>query len=532
MKRDAESNRTKIGAIMEKVSIIAVSCIGILIFSVLTCYSAFYTQYYILSEEENILCKKDNWAGNIVCMLICTAMFYVLWKYVLERIHNEKWKMRIFLAIVLIYIGGVCVLRIFITRSVPNADPAMVYWAARYFSIGTYDFMGPEGYLNLYPQQYGLIALYEMLFRIFRQNSYKLIQCMNACCIVAAVFAGYHITNSWFENKRINFYYLLLVSGCLPLFMYTTFVYGDIPAITLALFMVWMFTLYCKKRHRLYLLSGVVFGVSAVLLKKNMLVVFIAVTIIMAIYACKEKCYAGFLLCLVMFIAAGAADFGIKQIYEKRSGYEVGEGIPTILWIAMGMQESKCGSGFYNAYNERTYIEAGYDGERASLMAYESINERLAAFAAKPGQAVNFYARKFLSQWNVPSYQCFLESLTFEKEPSGFLKSLYFGRLYEKVLTIMDRYQFIIYAGCLLFAVCKRKKEYPVYVYILWTSIIGGVLFSLIWEAAGRYILPYFVFMIPYAAAGIYFLQEKILGMAEKWKGRIEEKKQKAEKEV
>lgn len=33
--------------------------------------------------------------------------------------------------------------------------------------------------------------------------------------------------------------------------------------------------------------------------------------------------------------------------------------------------------------------------------------------------------------------------------------------------------------------------------------IVGGFLFSIIWEAQGRYVLPYYVFAVLYAAYGV-----------------------------
>ena len=38
---------------------------------------------------------------------------------------------------------------------------------------------------------------------------------------------------------------------------------------------------------------------------------------------------------------------------------------------------------------------------------------------------------------------------------------------------------------------------------MLLISIIGGVLFHMLWEAKSRYVLPYFILMIPMAAGGL-----------------------------
>ena len=41
-------------------------------------------------------------------------------------------------------------------------------------------------------------------------------------------------------------------------------------------------------------------------------------------------------------------------------------------------------------------------------------------------------------------------------------------------------------------------------------TILGGFLFSIIWEAKSRYVLPYYVLMIVYAAYGIYCIHQMV----------------------
>lgn len=59
----------------------------------------------------------------------------------------------------------------------------------------------------------------------------------------------------------------------------------------------------------------------------------------------------------------------------------------------------------------------------------------------------------------------------------------------------MSAHQSIIYLGacgfCISGAIRWRKKK------------IGGFLFSVIWETGARYVLPYFVMLIPYAAESL-----------------------------
>ncbi|MBO4758713.1 MAG: hypothetical protein J5505_01495, partial [Spirochaetaceae bacterium] len=61
------------------------------------------------------------------------------------------------------------------------------------------------------------------------------------------------------------------------------------------------------------------------------------------------------------------------------------------------------------------------------------------------------------------------------------------------------------------FLICSFKKERKdFYVLLLLVTCVGGFWFTFIWEAKARYILPYLIFMIPYAICGIDELGKKI----------------------
>ena len=64
-----------------------------------------------------------------------------------------------------------------------------------------------------------------------------------------------------------------------------------------------------------------------------------------------------------------------------------------------------------------------------------------------------------------------------------------------------------MYIGFACYLWCRvRGKEYEVNELILVLAIFGGMLFSLLWEAKSRYVLPYFILMIPYSVRGWVWL--------------------------
>ena len=51
-------------------------------------------------------------------------------------------------------------------------------------------------------------------------------------------------------------------------------------------------------------------------------------------------------------------------------------------------------------------------------------------------------------------------------------------------------------------------KKVPFYELLIMIILLGGFLFTLIWESMSRYVLPYIVYMVPLAAIGWYSLHE------------------------
>ena len=84
----------------------------------------------------------------------------------------------------------------------------------------------------------------------------------------------------------------------------------------------------------------------------------------------------------------------VDVIYEVRSGYPSGVGIPSILWVAMGLQETEGRAGVYNRYQQATFTDYDCQQELAAQQGKEYIRERLEEFSQDPGMAFNFFKNK------------------------------------------------------------------------------------------------------------------------------------------
>lgn len=108
------------------------------------------------------------------------------------------------------------------------------------------------------------------------------------------------------------------------------------------------------------------------------------------------------------------------------------------------------------------------------------------------------------SQWNAPMYQSIAMNESVGGEQLPVVRELFArGRLAELLALWMKIFQLLMYGGILFLLLYRRDKFMPMEWYLLLIAVFGGFLFSLMWEAKTRYILPYLFMQIPYMAMGI-----------------------------
>ena len=112
-------------------------------------------------------------------------------------------------------------------------------------------------------------------------------------------------------------------------------------------------------------------------------------------------------------------------------------------------------------------------------------------------------------------YQGLAMNNCLEAERPRLAESIYFGRLRTVIDRWMNWYQLALYGGvlALLLSACPkgdRRKRKSLDGYSLLIGIFGGILFTMLWEAKSRYVFPYLLLLIPYAAAGLSDLARRL----------------------
>ena len=482
--------------------------IGGLVFLYLTYQSFFYTQYLRISWEEMPINVKDKPLWNVAFLAGFLAVAALLWLAREKCSEGVKKRMEfaaVAFAVIWVLVAGLW----WITSAdrVPEGDQAFIYGGASYFIEGNYDFFGHGCYCQFYPQQLGQIAVVELFFRIVGTYNYFAIEV--ACVLFAAgtVLLGYLILRKLGAGFVTKILYCLLMAGCLPLIGYTSWVYGDLPS-TFFLFLAFFGILCLQEKPKWYIVAVVVCSFTmACLVRKNSMIFMVAFFILAAIDVISKKRWRMLLTAGLSLAVALLAYQGIYAMYAARSGKEIEKGLPVNSWIAMGMQESWLGYGWYNNYPKETGASLDWDYDAVGETAGAYIRERMQEFKADPAYAKQFYKMKVLSQWNQPLYQCLYFSKNFTEE-SGPARGSFLDRVYhtEKgladVLFWADRWHFLIFLGLFLYFVFGVRRSKDPMEYLFAVTILGGFFFTILWEAKARYVLPYYLMAFPLAVLG------------------------------
>lgn len=481
-----------------------------LLLSMLLFAGSFLTTCYADNmETQQVLLRPDNPLWNLLelagfGLLFCGCL------YLYEKI-GEKFR-RGLLVFTLTFVFGLGILLILFGRTVPAADALSVYNAAAEWILGNTDIIHPTvSYLSYYPQQIGLMAFLELLLRIWNLTglsvpAWHFIKLVYVCLLCGAVWFQYlSLQYLWPENyKKISCCYLVLVCCNLPMIMYSSFVYGEIPSFAaLSVGCYLMLRLLgivspggsyrdnvspggssrdCVSRSdapsvsahgpaphllcRMFFtgFGSILFLTLSVMLRKNSLIPIIAVLLVLLFEALRPgrngKMRLGL---LIMAVCLAVTSVGIlplvQKCYEKKAGNTLSSGVTAMSYLAMGMQEASRGCGWYNGFNIDTYDTAGMDTALANEISRLAIDERLTYFREHPGYTADFYLHKHLSQWADGTYASRQATLATYGGRSAFFKEVYEGSLSGGYIEWCNAWQNVLYLGVLVFCIDSLKKR-------------------------------------------------------------------------
>lgn len=468
------------------------------------------TYFELYKDMETAKYKWDNPFLVLAVTAAVLAILFLMWK--------KGWFDRaVHLPAVAVCFGGVCSLVIvLLVRGTPICDGETLSEIAVEFMHGNYAAFEQGEYLFSYSFQIGMTAFLEVIYRIFGIKNYLAFQLINVICIMIFLWLLNRITYELFENDRIGRLEAVLSMGMLPLFLFSTFVYGDVIGWAFGISAIY-FTIRFLKTDRLPLVIGAAFLLAAgIVVKSNISILLVAAVIAVILHTFEKKRYMFLLSILLMAVLARFFTGAVEAAYAQRAGLnEYPKGIPKIAWVAMSMQETDEGGyacGWYNSYNWAIYGQNGYDRSATAKACLDNLKQSLGKFAHEQRYAVNYFYKKFTSQWNAPTFQAMISnewSTRHSDKTTEIARYFLFEKGRDILYELMNIYHFLLFfTAAVCFLPGKNKWSLPKAYFAL--NIFGGFLFHMIWEAQSRYILGYFVLILPFAACGCAKLFDEI----------------------
>ena len=479
------------------------------LYSFLTFINVFWTTYVDSNKNdyhEYADIKTDNIFFTVLFLIgIFLILFLFEKKYGISKIYTRK--LQIFATIFIFAIG---VLWIFMAKTHPVHDQSIVSNAASEFIDGNFAQLNPGEYLQRCTHQLGIVWIFQLIYSVVGKNSYTFIMLLNVLMLCGIYNILFKILKRFTLSSRIhNLYWILAVFNFSPIF-YCTFVYGTFIGLFFAVFAIYLLLSFIDHKNYFSFAGSFLFFALSCIAKSNYKIYVIAAIILLLYKAFQNRKLFfvpfAFIIAFSMFVPSF-----VNMYYASASSKEIGKGSPSSLWVAMGLQEGPCGSGWYNMYVANVYGSVGGDYEKANEIAKKDISKYLLAFKEKPLYAANFFFEKTLSQWNDPSFQsiwmcCYWDN--YDEDISPATESIYHGGLNKFFLGFMDIITLLIWAGNALFYFIKRK-ELTIEQLIFGIIFFGGFLFHLFWEAKALYTMPFFMLSLPSGVWGIDFMLEK-----------------------
>lgn len=318
---------------------------------------------------------------------------------------------------------------------------------------------------------------------------------------------------------------VMLLSFCfLPQFFYLFYAYGQVPGMAFLTIALYFAVRAIHKETGWCVVPMLLFIAAACVVRMNYAIGGIAMIIVYLLYALKRRkwIYLAVILCVGLSIVLPKNL--VNYYYEKVADTDLSQGMPFSLHIAMGLQENEepwRAAGWYNDFNDKTYLNSECDVGMAHRIAMKSIEDRLHTFLTNPGYAVDFFGEKIITTWCEPTFQSIwsgpLISMNNTTEVP-LLHDLYSGGAVFGILaSAMNALSVMIFgfsAAYILWKIFRDKSALNVLELFGIVFFMGGFLFHLAWETKSQYVYPYVILLIPVAGNGVHMvfssLQKKI----------------------
>lgn len=444
---------------------------------------------------------------NIIIIFIILAVLLFLIKKDFFKLSEQK--QLIFFLLFCLIIG---LIWIFINDPVIKemGDSYNCCDRAKAIASGDFSPLGYKTYINMYPNNLGFITYLILLIKMFGPESTLYIaRIINLAMVIIGYMSLYGITKLQFKNNRlINCTLIYLCWFSTQFVFYAFMIYGNCISYSLALFSAYLLLKYFSNNRIKYLVFSIITIILAIAIKNNSIIILIAEIIYLILYIFKNKNWAIIIAIILMMIGSWVSTTGLQKFWGRFGEVDYSATkLPTICWIAYGLNYDETKPGSYTYEFEDFHFQNGFVQEYTALNAKAFIRGSLNTFKERPSLMIRFYGQKFLTAWCDPQYDCFDGYRALDNK--DIVTNIIGGNINSILHNIWDSTMSVLAIGLIAYII-KRFKKMELDELFGAVVVLGGFFFHSFWEIKSIYLYQYFMYLIPYAAYGLVMLSSKV----------------------
>lgn len=433
---------------------------------------------------------KMNYGLLIVGFLLWIGLYYLVKRYLDFLLHNKY--LRIVCMILFI---GLQILIGYAYMVKPTWDFGEVYRIATTFAKNPGIFFR-DPYLYLCNNNIMFTVLFDFIFKFFyiigiKNHFLELGILINIMMIDASIIYTYRLIHK--VNPKTSKIFLIFILLSSPLLFYIPIFYTDTMSLPFAIASIYYLYkyLYESQKKLSAVLAGVWIGVGA-LIKPTVLIIGVAVLIFLFLRKKKINYYLFFSLFLIPIITVliGQKIF-INHYFDKE--YMEHNKLPTAHYILIGLEES-------GGFNRERYTEINEveNQKEREIIAKNNLKKRIQEMIKKK-EIIPFYNRKIAFTWTDGTFFAF-EKLHREPFHTNFTKYVYSNENNDILYWTFSNTEWIIVLVLIILGIVFQKylpEKLQEIQMLSNISIVGIILFLLMWETRSRYLVNYVpIFML------------------------------------
>lgn len=360
-------------------------------------------------------------------------------------------------------------------------------------------------YFSFYPHNVPLTLYIMCIFKIAgflgiaESNYIVLLQLINCVLLDLALFTMYSMIKRYYGSEKGLFFGILCLLHPL-IYYYPVFFYTQVLSIPLFVLLITeFFKLVHAKTTKGRILHSIVFGIALFFgwkIRFFTLITLIAAALFLWFRKNEQKRNLKTLFCMLAGVLLSfMLCVGINELLETKYTIHTEEtqAFPVQHWIMMGLQ----GDGTFS-YLDEDFTSAFPGKDSRAEKNVEIIKQRLKSLGISG--LLNLWNQKLAITWS-DGYDDYSSNLTLVDHYDGFY-DLICGEDSEPLTAYLHIYNCMLWLLLTLCAVKLLRRTHADFIYTVSVTLLGGILFHLIWEAGEPYSMPFILLMIGGASVG------------------------------